>query len=580
MADPAVEWLESVAMRPMLESLLEAVCKDKPNDLLNYAIAWMRTSYPTESAEAATAAQSSGEWTPTADVEVTPEGLMSYLKNVNATVVLEGIIERAIRATPTNVVAFVIDDLAGLRSGEERPSHVMDPTPGVGNVVAESVSQAAQGTHPRVDELFEAIGDGDVERAEKLLQDGVSADCKDPSSSQTALMVAAEGELECLQLLLKHGADVNGQNKMGETALMAAIKYSDHEIIKLLVDAGTDPKVKDMNGMTAADHAKEMNMDAEILELFDKEAAEQVRAKGPPPEAPRKAGERRASVSSESVDPKKQVDLSTIPQHAKTAEQEQRIEAAISGNLLFSALDAATRKALILSMTERNVAAGDAVITQGEDGDFFYIVDSGTLDCFVKADGVEAPGKKVVEYVSGMSFGELALMYNTPRAATIIAQTDSCLFAIERDVFRSLILSAYMGKRNRFEQILSTVPLLTSMSSNERAILADAFDEVTFDAGAIIIKEGEQGSSFYILLDGECSAKQDDAEKVQKTVKTYKSGEYFGEVALVKGDVRQATVQAETECKCIVLDKLSFERLLGPVQTILQRDAENYAKHV
>ena len=116
----------------MLESLLEAVCKDKPNDLLNYAIAWMRTSYPTESAEAATAAQSSGEWTPTADVEVTPEGLMSYLKNVNATVVLEGIIERAIRATPTNVVAFVIDDLAGLRSGEERPSHVMDPTPGVG----------------------------------------------------------------------------------------------------------------------------------------------------------------------------------------------------------------------------------------------------------------------------------------------------------------------------------------------------------------------------------------------------------------------------------------------------------------
>ena len=581
MADPAVVWLESVAMRPMLESLLEAVCKDKPDNLLNFSIAWMRSSYPNESQEAASVGQESGAWTTVANVDTTPESLMAYLKDVNATVVLEGIIERAIRSTPTNVVAYVIDEFVALRSGEDRPSYVMDATPGVGSVIAETVEHAAQGNHPKANELIEAIGEGDVDAVEQLLKDGVPADCKDPSSSQTAMMVAAEGETECIQVLLRYGAQVNGQNKAGQTALMAAVKYADSEIIKLLLEAGADPRQRDIKGMSAIDHAKEMD-EPELLDLLDGEAAAQMRANAPTPQPARKAAPRRGSVSSESIDPKKQVDLSTIPQYAKTDEQVSRIEAAISSNLLFSALDAATRKALILSMTERQVPTGESVITQGEDGDFFYIVDSGSLDCFVKAEGHEAPGKKVVQYVGGTSFGELALMYNTPRAATIVAAAESNLFAIEREVFRSLILSTYMGKRNRFEQILSEVPLLSSMSSNERAILADAFDEESFADGTTIIKEGEEGSTFYILLEGECSATQEDSEHVQKEVRTYKSGEHFGELALLHGEGsrRAATVQAKTDCKCILLDKLSFERLLGPVQGILARDAENYAKHV
>ena len=103
-----------------------------------------------------------------------------------------------------------------------------------------------------------------------------------------------------------------------------------------------------------------------------------------------------------------------------------------------------------------------------------------------------------------------------------------------------------------------------------------------FADGTTIIKEGEEGSTFYILLEGECSATQEDSEHVQKEVRTYKSGEHFGELALLHGEGsrRAATVQAKTDCKCILLDKLSFERLLGPVQGILARDAENYAKHV
>lgn len=359
------------------------------------------------------------------------------------------------------------------------------------------------------------------------------------------------------------------------------------------------------------------DLEPEILALLDVEAS---KAKLAVEEAEKEAkgkkeqqrGPRRCSVSSETIDPKKELDLSKIPKVEKSADVVARIEKSIEGHLLFRALDTETRTALILSMTERQVKTGEKVISQGEEGDFFYIVDSGTLDCFVKGADDDTPGRKVTDYTTGASFGELALMYNTPRAATVIASTDSSLFAIEREVFRTLILARYMAKRVRFEQILETVPILQSMSSYERSTLADAFEEQVrgvsrcgcripflstllsvhaspiaplvqkFNAGTAIIREGDSGSTFYILLEGDCQATQVDEKGSQQVIKSYSGsrGEYFGELALLNDNLRAASVKATTDCSCILLDKWSFERLLGPVKEILERDADNYAKHI
>jgi hypothetical protein len=68
---------------------------------------------------------------------------------------------------------------------------------------------------------------------------------------------------------------------------------------------------------------------------------------------------------------------------------------------------------------------------------------SGTFECFVKKadDGREDPrGKLVLTYAEGATFGELALMYNTPRAASIVASSDSVLWAMDRETFRTVIL--------------------------------------------------------------------------------------------------------------------------------------------
>ena len=70
------------------------------------------------------------------------------------------------------------------------------------------------------------------------------------------------------------------------------------------------------------------------------------------------------------------------------------------------------------------------------------------------------------------------------------------------------------------------------------------------------------------------------ADGTSAEAKRYAAGDYFGELALLRNDVRAASVVALTDCDCILLDKSGFERLLGPVHAILSRDAENYAKHV
>ena len=74
--------------------------------------------------------------------------------------------------------------------------------------------------------------------------------------------------------------------------------------------------------------------------------------------------------------------------------------------------------------------AGSVIIQQGDDGDNFYVIDDGQLEVFKEEEGQEP--KKVLDLQQGGSFGELALIYNQPRAATVKAKTDVALWAIDQ----------------------------------------------------------------------------------------------------------------------------------------------------
>lgn len=117
-----------------------------------------------------------------------------------------------------------------------------------------------------------------------------------------------------------------------------------------------------------------------------------------------------------------------------------------------------------------------------------------------KEESEEKVSTYLKTYEPGESFGELALLYNAPRAATIQAKTDCTLFELDRNTFTHIVKDSAQKKRDQYEDFLSKVELLESMADYERAKIADCIKETTFASGEFIIKEGEEGDTFYILI--------------------------------------------------------------------------------
>jgi cAMP-dependent protein kinase regulator len=178
-------------------------------------------------------------------------------------------------------------------------------------------------------------------------------------------------------------------------------------------------------------------------------------------------------------------------------------------------------------------------------------------------------GSKVASIEPGGSFGELALMYNAPRAATVISDEPGCiLWALDRVTFRRILMESTYSRRRMYEQFLSEVPILSTLSSYERSKIADALETQKFPAGSTIIQEGDKGEAFYLLESGDAEAFKSGTEH---PVLTYKKGDYFGELALLNDAPRAASVVSKTEVKVASLGKDGFQRLLGPVEGIMRR---------
>ncbi|XP_059926254.1 protein kinase, cAMP-dependent, regulatory, type II, alpha, B [Gadus macrocephalus] len=289
---------------------------------------------------------------------------------------------------------------------------------------------------------------------------------------------------------------------------------------------------------------------------------------------------RRASVCAEAYDPDEEDDDSD-PRvvHPKSDVQRRRLQDACSDILLFKPLDQEQLSEVLDAMFEVLVKAQEHIIDQGEDGDNFYVIERGVFDIYVQKDGGSVC---VGKYDGKGSFGELALMYNTPRAATIIASQDGALWGLDRATFHRLIVKNNAKKRRLYEAFIECVPLLTSLEISERMKIVDILGARVFHDEERIITQGEDADCFYIVESGEVkimiksrttAGQLDHAEvELARCVR----GQYFGELALVTNQPRAASVYAVGVTKCLVIDIQAFERLLGPFKEIMKRNISQY----
>ncbi|CAG8436381.1 5954_t:CDS:2, partial [Scutellospora calospora] len=281
---------------------------------------------------------------------------------------------------------------------------------------------------------------------------------------------------------------------------------------------------------------------------------------------------RRNSVSAESIRPSDDPNDRTI--HPKSEEARKRINAATTLNLLFKYLDRETKEQVIDAMFEKIVHKNETIITQGEEGDNFYVIEHGMFEIFVD-------DKSVLIVADGGSFGELALMYNNPRAATVKAKTDGILWALSRDDFRRTITNAMNRQQKTYENFIKSVSFLSSLNKSEITKLSEALEPFNYESDDTIINQGEPGEYFYIIEQGYVSVCKVEEDGVEQQLPSLGPGDYFGELALLNDQPRKATVVARGgPVRVAALKRDAFVRLLGSVMDIFRRNAQGYNMNI
>jgi CRP-like cAMP-binding protein len=283
-----------------------------------------------------------------------------------------------------------------------------------------------------------------------------------------------------------------------------------------------------------------------------------------------KGKQRREVVAAESTFNPKDTENFRPKRIPKGEEAAASIASALQGHFLFCDLAEDEIELMVGAMFEQRVEVGDVVIRQGDKGDNFYTVQEGSFDILVE-------GTKVGISNSGGSFGELALLYNAPRAATIVATSRGVLWAIDRLTFRHILAQNSAKGKGEIKTALQKVSLLQPLRDAQLSRVADVVQLVHFAKGETIIRKGERGHVFYMIKTGSVvcteigSGRQEDV--------SLPSGAYFGERALLMDEPRAANVIATSQTTCMVLDREAFTELLGPLREVLARNLGTRVLH-
>lgn len=164
---------------------------------------------------------------------------------------------------------------------------------------------------------------------------------------------------------------------------------------------------------------------------------------------------------------------------------------------------------------------------------------------------------------SGSSFGDLALMYNCPRAATIISSSECSLWTLDRVFFRQAMVTSSSNQNVQLSQFLAKIPLFENIGVQSLNQLARSLGKQSYEDGQYIIRQGDIGDQFYVIHKGTVKVSMTDDSGKEKFMIELKEGEVFGERALIKKEPRKANVVANGQVECFYLERHDFESILG-----------------
>lgn len=247
------------------------------------------------------------------------------------------------------------------------------------------------------------------------------------------------------------------------------------------------------------------------------------------------------------------------PVHEKSAEEKAFIRDALKHNFVFEHLHPKELHPLLMAFEKTTVAPDELIIKQGDEGDYFYICQTGSFKFIVN-------DKEVGEAGAGASFGELALMYKSPRAATVKAAEAATLFRVDQKTFRFIMQKQTQKGQADKVALLQGVDFLKDLQIQELSKLSHAMTPRPFTKGEYLMRKGDAADFFYLLSEGTCMATDVGVGDTKYEDVSYKAGDFFGERALVTGDPRAANVVASSDGMAFCIDKKTFELVLGDLE--------------
>mmetsp|Transcript_25000 Transcript_25000/g.45211 ORF Transcript_25000/g.45211 Transcript_25000/m.45211 type:complete len:830 (-) Transcript_25000:336-2825(-) len=243
--------------------------------------------------------------------------------------------------------------------------------------------------------------------------------------------------------------------------------------------------------------------------------------------------------------------------YPKSEEDKALIEAALKQNVVFAGLTSSKRSGLVGAFEDIRVKRDTKIIVEGDVGDYFYVLAEGIVK-------FEIEGNEVGMAQKGGSFGEQALLYQAPRAATCIAKTHCGLFRLDQAIFKKILAQQMKDMHAEVIGILKKVPFFKDLDDEYLKKISSNLRALKFNDGDILAsKENNSTPTFCIVKEGivDCTDIQAGGSDYKDI--SFRAGEYFGDHAILRNKWGIVTAKARGKVVVLSLDRHQFIRVLG-----------------
>ncbi|CAN8019514.1 unnamed protein product [Ixodes persulcatus] len=277
--------------------------------------------------------------------------------------------------------------------------------------------------------------------------------------------------------------------------------------------------------------------------------------------------QKKQGVSGESATCRTLILEIDVSHHPKDFRSAQLIKDAIMENDFLKNLDSSQVREVVDCMYPQVFEAGTLVIRERDVGSHLYVSAEGELE-------VEKEDRVLGRMGPGKAFGELAILYNCTRTASVKAVTKAKVWVLDRRVFQAIMMKTGLQRQEENIQFLRSVPLLQTLSNEVLAKMSDVLEVDFYPAGVYIIRQGTSGDTFFIISHGSVKVtKRIEGTNQEEEIRILNRGDYFGEQALLRRvdteDKRTANVVSlDPGVECLALDRDSFIQLIGDLREL------------